>query len=150
LFFTSISAQHQPIIPGPHTCTFCGRTFQSSSNKKKHMLIHTGEKPYQCTICGRKFSQSSNMRVHLVTHYKPWSWNVSCTRNMLAVLKYLTTYMFWLRFSVKLTEYYFHISIVFSSKGIMSKWQYYASSIPVISLLISASYCFILIKVWPS
>lgn len=47
-----------------HTCEFCNRRFNESSNLIKHRRIHTGQRPYKCTFCGKDFTQSSNLNVH--------------------------------------------------------------------------------------
>lgn len=56
-------------IPGPKNdkhfrCNLCGKICTSSSDIRKHMRVHSGEKPYECMECGRRFSQNSNVRKH--------------------------------------------------------------------------------------
>ena len=32
---------------------------------KRHMVVHTGQKPFPCQYCGRRFTQKSNVNLHL-------------------------------------------------------------------------------------
>ncbi|XP_039620201.1 PR domain zinc finger protein 12b isoform X1 [Erpetoichthys calabaricus] len=49
-------------------CVICHRGFNSRSNLRSHMRIHTLDKPFVCRFCNRRFSQSSTLRNHVRLH----------------------------------------------------------------------------------
>ncbi|KAI8366715.1 uncharacterized protein BYT42DRAFT_587650 [Radiomyces spectabilis] len=55
-----------------HVCTHpnCQRRFKRLEHLKRHMRIHTSERPFQCTYagCQKSFSRSDNLTQHLKTH----------------------------------------------------------------------------------
>ncbi|KAL0808622.1 hypothetical protein ABMA28_013060 [Loxostege sticticalis] len=49
------------------SCT-CGKKFDSKSNLKKHMVVHTKEKLFPCTVCSKAFSRKKNLVQHMWIH----------------------------------------------------------------------------------
>nr|XP_033333837.1 zinc finger protein 729-like [Megalopta genalis] len=49
-------------------CEECGKTFFEKHDFRKHMRIHTGDKPYRCTVCARAFTTHSSLSQHLLLH----------------------------------------------------------------------------------
>ncbi|CAL7933989.1 unnamed protein product [Xylocopa violacea] len=49
-------------------CEECGKTFFENHDFRKHMRIHTGDKPYSCSVCARAFTTHSSLSQHLLLH----------------------------------------------------------------------------------
>ncbi|KAI8365271.1 uncharacterized protein BYT42DRAFT_608787 [Radiomyces spectabilis] len=69
------SSGHQGLtIQHKHVCTYayCGWSFKRFEHLKRHMLVHTGERPHVCPYpgCGKSFSRSDNFHAHYRTHAK--------------------------------------------------------------------------------
>lgn len=60
------NSHHGPNFPC--SCDFCGRMFAKKEYLRRHVRIHTGERPYKCVICGHSFRRSHHLRCHELTH----------------------------------------------------------------------------------
>ncbi|XP_072019096.1 uncharacterized protein [Amphiura filiformis] len=49
-------------------CTYCGKTFPRMYYLKRHLKVHTGDKPYLCPSCGKRFSTGFGLKSHMKTH----------------------------------------------------------------------------------
>ena len=52
--------------PRKHICDFCGSAFTTASTLRKHVKIHTLEKPHICRYCGKGFIQKVHLQTHLL------------------------------------------------------------------------------------
>ncbi|KAM4528173.1 PR domain zinc finger protein 12 [Odontesthes bonariensis] len=64
----SCSPPSSSATSGRMRCVICHRGFNSRSNLRSHMRIHTLDKPFVCRFCNRRFSQSSTLRNHVRLH----------------------------------------------------------------------------------
>ncbi|XP_071322226.1 PR domain zinc finger protein 12-like [Trachinotus anak] len=65
---SSSSSSSTATSAGRMRCVICHRGFNSRSNLRSHMRIHTLDKPFVCRFCNRRFSQSSTLRNHVRLH----------------------------------------------------------------------------------
>ncbi|XP_053628330.1 broad-complex core protein isoforms 1/2/3/4/5 isoform X22 [Cherax quadricarinatus] len=51
-----------------HQCVYCKYSTTYSTDIKRHLRTHTGEKPYECTICKQRFSLKGTLQTHITVH----------------------------------------------------------------------------------
>lgn len=71
----------------PFQCEFegCDRRFANSSDRKKHMHVHTSDKPYLCKMCDKSYTHPSSLRKHMkvnsvaeaLVYTRPHQWRES-------------------------------------------------------------------------
>jgi DNA-directed RNA polymerase subunit RPC12/RpoP len=76
-------------------CPHCAKSFVAQADLKKHLRMHSEEKPYKCSVCDKAFAQSTQLKSHIRTHTgeKPFK----CTH-------YVTKQLFWLTLLRSTTE----------------------------------------------
>ncbi|KAM0747791.1 hypothetical protein T439DRAFT_271565, partial [Meredithblackwellia eburnea MCA 4105] len=58
---TAIPATHKTYV-----CPLfsCGRLFKRLEHLKRHVRIHTSERPFKCPTCTKTFARSDNLAAH--------------------------------------------------------------------------------------
>ncbi|XP_035233348.1 zinc finger protein 845-like [Stegodyphus dumicola] len=82
--YSSNFKRHMQIHSGerPFNCTLCSYTSSLRCNFKRHMFLNTGERPFKCNACNRAFMLKENLRSHLSVHsnVKPYACKI-CSRS---------------------------------------------------------------------
>mmetsp|Transcript_20395 Transcript_20395/g.32867 ORF Transcript_20395/g.32867 Transcript_20395/m.32867 type:complete len:426 (+) Transcript_20395:253-1530(+) len=55
---------------GKYSCKLCNRTFNFRFNLKRHVKMHTGQRPYVCAVCKYAFNLKGNLQIHFRVHMK--------------------------------------------------------------------------------
>lgn len=60
------------------SCEECEKVFKSRARFRRHLLIHTGEKPFECDICQKKFYRQPMLISHHLNFHteKPFQCNI--------------------------------------------------------------------------
>ena len=53
---------------GVYSCSICFRTFTAKNNMKRHIRLHTGQKPYKCPHCPLTFARRDDLKGHKLRH----------------------------------------------------------------------------------
>ena len=64
--------QGEPIALGGDVfaCPYCNKTMKDKSNMKRHVKIHTGEKPFKCPFCPFAAVQKKSIVSHALTKHQ--------------------------------------------------------------------------------
>ena len=52
-----------------HVCDVCEKRFTQAGTLKRHMRIHTNERPYECHVCEKSYRQLSSLKYHMRTQH---------------------------------------------------------------------------------
>jgi len=52
-----------------YECPVCSRAFKQKRDMLRHVrIVHNKDKPYICNVCGKASSTSSNLKRHYLVH----------------------------------------------------------------------------------
>lgn len=52
-----------------YLCHFCNKVFLGGNDLRKHIRVHTDERPFECTHCGQKFRQGGCLKNHIASQH---------------------------------------------------------------------------------
>lgn len=55
-----------PTADGKFRCIWCPKTYCKSKHARRHMLLHTGERPYDCPHCTMNFTRADIRKRHVI------------------------------------------------------------------------------------
>ena len=61
----------EPVRLGPnqYACPYCSKIMKKSHKVRRHIKIHTGEKPFQCPYCVYRCIQKNNLKIHCIKQH---------------------------------------------------------------------------------
>ena len=59
-----------PLFSEVYSCPVCQKLFSAQFFLKRHLLIHTGEKPFPCHYCDKSFNRKANLKRHMHTQHR--------------------------------------------------------------------------------
>ncbi|XP_023015344.1 zinc finger X-chromosomal protein [Leptinotarsa decemlineata] len=54
----------EPCLMKKHQCSFCHKKFGWPTDLKRHIMIHTGERPFKCNHCNSSFTRNFLLLKH--------------------------------------------------------------------------------------
>ncbi len=51
-------------------CQWCGKEFKTLCDLRRHLVVHTGEKPFHCFYCDSAYSYKEKLRSHCITAHE--------------------------------------------------------------------------------
>ena len=61
--------QYYKLGPNSFACSTCSKQFKTKKDLRRHIRIHTGQKPFSCNYCDYASTQSGNLNTHIVRYH---------------------------------------------------------------------------------
>lgn len=74
-------------------CQLCPKSFSSAEHLRRHMRIHTNEKPYKCQFCYKTFAQVDYLKKHVRTHSSEKPFKCQCCHKVFAQVDHVRRHM---------------------------------------------------------